>query len=37
VLIENTGAYTSAYASTFNGFPLPEVYILQIEEETEAA
>ena len=27
--IPNAGAYTTAYASTFNGFPLPEVRILQ--------
>ncbi|HZR03294.1 MAG TPA: type III PLP-dependent enzyme [Burkholderiales bacterium] len=26
--IPNAGAYTTAYASTFNGFPLPEVRIL---------
>lgn len=29
VYIPNAGAYTSAYASTFNGFPLPEVRILK--------
>jgi ornithine decarboxylase len=28
VYIPNTGAYTTAYASTFNGFPLPEVVVL---------
>jgi ornithine decarboxylase len=27
--IPNAGAYTTAYASTFNGFPLPEVRILR--------
>jgi ornithine decarboxylase len=29
--IPNAGAYTTAYASTFNGFPLPEVRILRRE------
>ena len=28
VYIPNAGAYTTAYASNFNGFPLPEVRIL---------
>lgn len=28
VYIPNAGAYTTAYASTFNGFPLPEVVVL---------
>ncbi|MCP5273517.1 MAG: type III PLP-dependent enzyme [Burkholderiales bacterium] len=28
VYIPNTGAYTTAYASNFNGFPLPEVYVI---------
>jgi len=28
VYIPNTGAYTTAYASNFNGFPLPEVVVL---------
>jgi ornithine decarboxylase len=28
VYIPNGGAYTTAYASSFNGFPLPEVRIL---------
>ena len=26
--IKNAGAYTTAYASTFNGFPLPEVRVI---------
>jgi ornithine decarboxylase len=25
IFIKNAGAYTTAYASNFNGFPLPEV------------
>ncbi|HVC48618.1 MAG TPA: type III PLP-dependent enzyme [Burkholderiales bacterium] len=29
VYIPNAGAYTTAYASNFNGFPLPQVYILK--------
>jgi ornithine decarboxylase len=29
VYIPNAGAYTTAYASTFNGFPLPEVRIIE--------
>lgn len=28
VYIKNAGAYTTAYASNFNGFPLPEVTVL---------
>jgi ornithine decarboxylase len=28
IFIKNAGAYTTAYASTFNGFPLPEVAVL---------
>lgn len=28
IYIPNAGAYTTAYASTFNGFPLPEVIVL---------
>lgn len=28
VYIPNAGAYTTAYASTFNGFPLPEVVVI---------
>jgi ornithine decarboxylase len=28
VYIKNAGAYTTAYASSFNGFPLPEVVVL---------
>ena len=28
IYIANAGAYTTAYASTFNGFPLPEVRVL---------
>jgi ornithine decarboxylase len=28
IYLKNAGAYTSAYASTFNGFPLPEVIVL---------
>ncbi|MFQ5509211.1 MAG: type III PLP-dependent enzyme [Leptospirillia bacterium] len=27
IYIPNAGAYTTAYASTFNGFPLPETYL----------
>jgi len=29
VYIPNAAAYTTAYASNFNGFPLPEVRILE--------
>lgn len=29
VYIPNAGAYTTSYASNFNGFPLPEVYVLK--------
>jgi ornithine decarboxylase len=28
IYIPNAGAYTTAYASTFNGFPLPEVHVV---------
>jgi len=28
IYIANAGAYTTAYASTFNGFPLPEVRVI---------
>jgi len=28
VYLRNAGAYTTAYASNFNGFPLPEVRVL---------
>ena len=28
IFIKNAGAYTTAYASNFNGFPLPEVAVL---------
>ncbi|SER52146.1 ornithine decarboxylase [Nitrosomonas sp. Nm51] len=28
IYIPNTGAYTTAYASNFNGFPLPDVYVV---------
>ena len=28
VYIPNAGAYTTSYASNFNGFPLPEVAVL---------
>ena len=28
IYIKNAGAYTTAYASTFNGFPLPDVIVL---------
>jgi ornithine decarboxylase len=28
IYIPNAGAYTTAYASNFNGFPLPEVMVL---------
>ncbi len=28
IYIPNTGAYTTAYASTFNGFPLPDVHVI---------
>ena len=28
IYIKNAGAYTSAYASNFNGFPLPEVIVM---------
>ena len=29
IYLRNAGAYTNAYASEFNGFPLPEVRVLQ--------
>jgi ornithine decarboxylase len=29
IYIQNAGAYTTAYASQFNGFPLPEVRVLE--------
>jgi len=32
VYIPNAGAYTTAYASTFNGFPLPSMQMLAPEE-----
>jgi ornithine decarboxylase len=28
VLIPSAGAYTTSYASEFNGFPIPEVVII---------
>jgi ornithine decarboxylase len=28
IYLKNAGAYTTAYASTFNGFPLPEVRVI---------
>ncbi|SEN21107.1 type III PLP-dependent enzyme [Nitrosomonas marina] len=28
IYIPNTGAYTTAYASNFNGFPLPDVHVV---------
>jgi len=28
IYIPNTGAYTTAYASNFNGFPIPDVYVI---------
>jgi ornithine decarboxylase len=28
IYIPNAGAYTTAYASNFNGFPLPDVVVL---------
>ncbi len=28
IYIPNTGAYTTAYACNFNGFPLPDVYVI---------
>ncbi len=31
VYIPNAGAYTTAYASNFNGFPLPEVRVLEAQ------
>ena len=32
IFIKNAGAYTTAYASNFNGFPLPEVRILGAQD-----
>jgi ornithine decarboxylase len=29
VYVRNAGAYTTAYASQFNGFPLPEVRVFE--------
>ena len=34
IFIRNAGAYTTAYASKFNGFPLPEVRVLESAPET---
>ena len=31
VYLPNTGAYTSSRACTFNGFPLPEVRVIEAE------
>ena len=31
IYIRNAGAYTTAYASKFNGFPLPEVRVFESE------
>ncbi len=31
IYIRNAGAYTTAYASEFNGFPLPEVRVFESE------
>ncbi|HQT27471.1 MAG TPA: hypothetical protein PLK99_12890, partial [Burkholderiales bacterium] len=28
IYIRNAGAYTTAYASNFNGFPLPDVFVV---------
>lgn len=28
IYVPNTGAYTTAYASNFNGFPLPDVHVI---------
>ena len=28
IYIPNAGAYTTAYASNFNGFPLPDVKVI---------
>jgi ornithine decarboxylase len=28
IYIPNAGAYTTAYASNFNGFPLPDVVVI---------
>ena len=33
VYIRNAGAYTTAYASPFNGFPLPEVRVFESGSE----
>jgi ornithine decarboxylase len=34
VYLRNAGAYTTAYASEFNGFPLPEVRVFESKGET---
>jgi len=36
-VIPNMGAYTSASATTFNGFPLPDTYYLEDERFCEHA
>jgi len=36
IYIRNAGAYTTAYASQFNGFPLPEVRVFESKGEAEA-
>jgi ornithine decarboxylase len=33
IYIQNAGAYTTAYASRFNGFPLPEVRVFESGDE----
>jgi len=33
VYVKNAGAYTTAYASQFNGFPLPEVRVFESQAE----
>jgi ornithine decarboxylase len=37
IYIPNAAAYTTAYASSFNGFPLPEVRVLAGRSRAEAA
>jgi ornithine decarboxylase len=34
IYIRNAGAYTTAYASQFNGFPLPEVRVFESRNQT---
>src|SRR5215211_1812601 len=36
IYIKNAGAYTTAYASQFNGFPLPEVRVFESKTDRDS-